>query len=82
MSDTAHPRPRRPKKHRPGTNAFAATLLGLIKATPGQTIPALAEQMDCAQNQLYRVLPRMQKAGQVVKRGRGWYPTDSAEAAA
>jgi hypothetical protein len=79
MSDTNHPRPPRPRKHRPGSTAFDTALLAKIKAEPGLTIPVLADAMECAQNQLYRVLPRLHKAGQVVRHGRGWHLAPEAE---
>ena len=44
----------------------------LVKATPGITIPELAERMGIKQNYLYRVLPALQK-DKVTKRGKGWH---------
>jgi predicted transcriptional regulator of viral defense system len=81
VSDSRDPRPPRPRKHRPGTKAFDAALLARIKAEPGLTIPVLADAMECAQNQLYRVLPRLHKEGVVVRVGRGWHLRDEEAAA-
>ena len=48
--------------------------LALVTATPGVTIPEIANEMGIKQNYLYRVLPSLEKAGLVRKKGRGWYP--------
>jgi hypothetical protein len=70
------------KKHRPGTKAFDRALLARVKAKPGQTIPELADFMECPQSRLYRVLPSMHKDGLVRREGRGWHTTDTTEAPA
>jgi ParB/RepB/Spo0J family partition protein len=49
-----------------------------IRACPGITIPELADAMGAKQNYLYRVLPELQKDGQIRKEGRGWHATASA----
>jgi hypothetical protein len=59
-----------------GTRGLQA--LALVKASPGITIPEIAEKMAIKQNYLYRVLPGLAKDGLVVKDGRGWKPTDTA----
>jgi len=48
--------------------------LALVMATPGVTIPEIANEMGIKQNYLYRVLPSLEKDGLVRKKGRGWYP--------
>jgi CRP-like cAMP-binding protein len=48
--------------------------LELVNATPGVTIPEIANEMGIKQNYLYRVLPSLEKEGLVRKKGRGWYP--------
>ena len=57
-----------------GTGTRAAQTLDLVKATPGITIPELADKMGIKQNYLYRVLPGLERDGQVRKDGRGWFP--------
>jgi CRP-like cAMP-binding protein len=52
--------------------------LALVTATPGITIPELAEKMGIKQNYLYRVLPGLQQEGLVSKQGRGWHPKQAA----
>jgi hypothetical protein len=56
-----------------GTGTRAAQTLDLVKATPGITIPELADRMGIKQNYLYRVLPGLERDGQVRKDGRGWH---------
>ena len=57
-----------------GGGKRAVEALSHITAQPGITIPELASKMRIKQNYLYRVLPTLQKAGSVVKRGKGWHP--------
>jgi DNA-binding MarR family transcriptional regulator len=45
-----------------------------VRATPGITIPEIADRMGIKQNYLYRVLPRLEQDGQVVREGKGWRP--------
>jgi hypothetical protein len=61
-----------------GTRAIQA--LELVRARPGITIPELAEAMGIKQNYLYRVMPDLAKAGEVVKSGRGWHVRDKTSA--
>ena len=49
-------------------------VLELIAATPGITIPELADKMVLKQNALYRLLPELADDGLVRKDGRGWHP--------
>ena len=61
-----------------GSGKRGAEALELVGATPGITIPEMAEKMGIKQNYLYRVLPGLAEDGLVVKDGRGWKPTVSA----
>jgi hypothetical protein len=79
---TASPRKRgastgrrgRPK----GSGTRGAEALAIVKASPGITIPEIAEKMGIKQNYLYRVLPSLAEDGLVVKDARGWKPKDAA----
>jgi hypothetical protein len=69
----------RGRRGRPkGSGTRGAEALALVKASPGITIPEIAEKMTIKQNYLYRVLPGLANDGLVVKDGRGWKPTDAA----
>jgi hypothetical protein len=61
-----------------GTGSRANETLGLVRSTPGITIPELAEKMGIKQNYLYRVLPGLAQDGLVSKQGRGWHAKDAA----
>src|ERR1700761_8090079 len=63
-----------------GTGTRGRQALELVQANPGITIPEIAEQMGIQQNYLYRVLPGLQKEGQIRKEGRGWHPMESCAA--
>jgi hypothetical protein len=66
-------RPGRPRgRSRGGTRANQA--LELVRATPGITIPQIAEKMGIEPNYLYRVMPRLLTDGQVKRDGQGWHP--------
>ncbi|HEV7806992.1 MAG TPA: hypothetical protein VGO80_14310 [Solirubrobacteraceae bacterium] len=70
----------RPGRGRPkGSGTRAAEALALVTASPGITIPEIAEKMGIRQNYLYRVLPGLVEEGLVVKDedGRGWKPADA-----
>jgi CRP-like cAMP-binding protein len=58
-----------------GSGTRAKQALELVRSRPGITIPEIAESIGIQQNYLYRVLPSLQKDGQVRKEGRGWHPT-------
>ena len=69
-------RPGRPRgRSRGGTRANQA--LELVRATPGITIPQIAEKMGIEPNYLYRVMPRLLTDGQVRREGQGWHPASS-----
>jgi hypothetical protein len=60
-----------------GSGTRSKQALELIRSRHGITIGELAETMGIQQNYLYRVLPGLEKDGQVRKEGKGWYPTDA-----
>jgi hypothetical protein len=69
-------RPGRPRgRSRGGTRANQA--LELVRATPGITIPQIAEKMGIEPNYLYRVMPRLATDGQVRRDGQGWHPASA-----
>jgi hypothetical protein len=70
----SHGRRGRPK----GSGTRGAEALALVKASPGITIPEIAEKMGIKQNYLYRVLPGLAEDGLVIKDGRGWKPKNAA----
>lgn len=57
-----------------GTGTRAKQALALVTATPGITIPQLAEKMGIKHNYLYRVMPGLAQDGLVQKDGQGWHP--------
>jgi hypothetical protein len=61
-----------------GTGTRGRQALELVQNNPGITIPEIAEQMGIQQNYLYRVLPGLQKEGQIRKEGKGWHPMEAA----
>ncbi len=61
-----------------GSGTRSKQALAAVVAQPGITIPELAQTMGIAQNYLYRVMPDLQKEGQVRKEGRGWHPVEAA----
>ena len=79
---TASPRKRGASTGRRGRPKGSGTrgleALALVKATPGITIPEIAEKMGIKQNYLYRVLPGLAEDGHIVKDGRGWKPKEAA----
>jgi hypothetical protein len=87
----SRPAPARKKPARPGTGRRgrpkgsgprSKQALELVTATPGITLPELADAMKIKQNYLYRVLPALAKDGMVTKKGRGWYPKNGGTAPA
>jgi CRP-like cAMP-binding protein len=72
----AHGTKRRGRPKGSGTRGNEA--LALVTASPGITIPELAEKMGIKQNYLYRVLPGLEQEGLVSKQGRGWHPKQAA----
>ena len=81
VGESAKPRARRAstgprrKRGRPrGSGNRAKQALELVRARPGITITELADTMGIKANYLYRVMPTLQKEGQVKKRDKGWHP--------
>src|SRR3954451_6439669 len=65
----------RRRRGRPrGSGNRAKQALELVRARPGITITELADAMNIKANYLYRVMPTLQKEGQVKKRDKGWHP--------
>jgi len=52
----------------------ATQTLELVRSKPGISIPELATAMGIQPNYLYRVLPGLEKEGQIKREGRGWHP--------
>ena len=65
--------PRRRGRPR-GSGNRAKQALELVRARPGISITELADSMGIKANYLYRVMPTLQKEGQVKKRDKGWHP--------
>ena len=57
-----------------GTGKRAKQALEIVTASPGITVPELADKMGIKHNYLYRVLPGLASEGLVTKQGRGWHP--------
>lgn len=68
-ASTGRARRGRPK----GGGKRAIEALKHITSQPGITIPELAQKMGIKQNYLYRVLPTLEQAGSIVKKGKGWH---------
>lgn len=66
--------PRRKRGRPRGSGNRAKQALELVRARPGITITELADTMGIKANYLYRVMPTLQKEGQVKKRDKGWHP--------
>src|SRR5215207_8466690 len=57
-----------------GSGNRAKQALELVRARPGISISEMADAMNIKANYLYRVMPTLQKEGQVKKRDKGWHP--------
>jgi len=57
-----------------GAKSRPKQALALIKRNPGITTPELASRMAIRQNYLYRLLPGLERTGEISKHGRGWHP--------
>lgn len=55
-----------------GGDTRATQALELVRTRPGITIRELAEAMEIQPNYLYRILPSLEKEGQVERDGKGW----------
>ena len=62
----------------PGAGTRAQEALRLIAETPSITVPELADKMGIKKNYLYRVVPGLEKAGQLRRVGEhGWALADA-----
>ena len=60
-----------------GTGNRAQEALKLVHAHPGITLQDMAKRMRIKANYLYRVLPQLEKDGNVTKRDKGYHPPES-----
>jgi DNA-binding MarR family transcriptional regulator len=49
----------------------------IVRERPGITASEIAETMGIDVNYLYRVLPRLEREGAIVRQGRGWHIADA-----
>jgi hypothetical protein len=67
----------RPARRRPGGAPRATTRaeqsVALVARRPGITTADIANDMGIDRNYLYRVLPRLEKEGRLVRRDGGWH---------
>jgi hypothetical protein len=70
---TATRRPGRPR----GTGGRAQEALKLVHKHPGITLGEMAKRMKIQPNYLYRILPHLERDGQVMKRDKGYHPPQS-----
>ena len=61
----------------PGTGKRQQQAIRLVTAANGITPKQLATKMRMEPTYLYRLLPELEKAGQLKKEGRLWYSTDA-----
>lgn len=66
---------------RRGGDTRATQALELVRARPGISIRELAEAMNIQPNYLYRILPSLEKEGQVSRQGKGWQVTGGGDSA-
>lgn len=69
-----------PGRRRPGPRARrqdtrADQAVQIIASRPGITVGELADTLNTHSTYLYRVLPRLQGEGRIVKRGSKYYPS-------
>lgn len=74
--DTKQEKPAKAQRHGRGRSA-SSRILTEVNKSPGVTIPQLAAKLEVPQNQLYKILPGLEAAGKVTKKGRGWHPATS-----
>lgn len=74
----APPSARRPRARKAGTPGRASRrreqALALVMEKPGITVAEVAERMQIGTTYLYRLLPRLERDGEVRKVGRGYEP--------
>jgi DNA invertase Pin-like site-specific DNA recombinase len=66
---------RRRRRRKGGTRGEQA--VKIITEEPGINPSQIAERLGIKPNYLYRVMNELRKDGQVVKRGRGYFPADA-----
>jgi CRP-like cAMP-binding protein len=62
-------------RRRTGTRADES--VRIVRERPGITASEIAETMGIDVNYLYRVLPRLEREGAIVRQGRGWHVADA-----
>lgn len=68
------------KRGRPaGSGKRGLEVIEVIKTNPGITVSGIAEKLAIKPNYLYRVLPGLEKAGQVVKDGKTYRERTSSD---
>jgi ribosome-binding protein aMBF1 (putative translation factor) len=60
-----------------GSGARAQQVLKLVREQPGITIAELAQRLKIKPNYLYRVVPQLQKDGQLEKRDKGFHAPEA-----
>lgn len=56
-----------------GSGKRAEQALAAVAAAPGSTTSQVADALGIGPNYLYRLLPSLEEAGKVTKRGTGWH---------
>lgn len=60
-----------------GSGKRQAQAVKIIASAPGIRTSEVAKKMGIGPNYLYRLLPDLEKVGEITKRGNGWYPGSS-----
>jgi len=60
-----------------GSGKRQAQAVKIISSAPGIRTSEVAKKMGIGPNYLYRLLPDLEKDGEISKRGTGWYPGKS-----
>jgi hypothetical protein len=63
-----------------GSGARTQEALKHVRAHPGITIAEIARRMRIKPNYLYRILPQLEKEGEVAKQGKGYHAAEAAPA--
>lgn len=72
QSSTSRRRPTRGTGKQAAKPGRAEQALSLIGDQPGITVKEIAQHMQINDNYLYRLLPRMEKEGQITRKDKGW----------
>jgi len=62
-----------------GTGKRQAQAVKIITAAPGIRTSEVAKKMGIGPNYLYRLLPELEQAKQIIKKGNGWYPASGGD---